>query len=60
MSIKSIPAPADPQAPWPEPPCTGNWRRLPDGSLQPADEATARAAGLFEEPAPAATGADTE
>lgn len=54
MTIKSIPAPADTDAPWPEPPTTGNWLRLPDGGLQPADEATARAAGLFDEPPAAA------
>lgn len=53
MPIRNIPAPKDPSAPWPEPPTSGNWRRLPDGGLAPDDEATARAAGLFEEPTPA-------
>lgn len=51
MTIKSIPAPADPEAPTPVPPCSGNWLRAEDGTLTPADEATARAAGLWEEPA---------
>lgn len=60
MTIKSIPGPAAPDQPWPEPPCSGNWRRLPDGGLKPEDEATARAAGLFEETSPAASAPATE
>lgn len=51
MPIRAIPAPADPDAPPINPPCSGSWRRLADGSLLPADEDTARAAGLFDEPA---------
>lgn len=49
MPIRAIPAPLEPDAPLPQPPCSGNWRRLPDGSLTPDDEATARGAGLFDE-----------
>ncbi len=65
MTIKTIPAPVvtDPKnpPPCPVPPCTGNWLRGADGSLTPADEATARTAGLWEEPAaPAAPQAPTE
>lgn len=51
MSFRTIPGPAESSAPWPDPPTSGNWVRLPDGGLQPQDEATAKAAGLFEEPA---------
>ncbi len=29
-----------------DPPCGGSWRRDADGGLSPADESTARAAGL--------------
>jgi len=53
MPIRAIPAPADPGAPPLSPPCSGNWLRQADGSLLPADESTARAAGLFDEPAAA-------
>lgn len=35
---------ADPE---PNPPTTGNWIRAADGSLLPADDATASAAGLM-------------
>jgi hypothetical protein len=52
MPFRSIPAPADPNAPYLVPPCSGNWRRLPDGALIPDDEATARSAGLFDEETP--------
>ena len=44
MPIHAIPAPADPTAPWPEPPTSGNWRRLPDGGLVPDDEVAQRSA----------------
>lgn len=37
------------------PPCGGSWSRDADGGLTPADEATARAAGLWEEPMPEPT-----
>ncbi len=54
MTFRTIPGPADADAPPVNPPCSGNWQRLEDGSLRPADEATARSAGLFDEPAPQA------
>lgn len=47
MTILSIPA-DNPETP-PNPPSSGNWIRNPDGSLTPADEATARTAGLWED-----------
>ena len=53
MRICHIPPSADPKAPLPEAPTTGNWRRLPDGGLIPDDETTARGAGLLEEDPPA-------
>jgi hypothetical protein len=31
------------------PPCGGSWQREADGGLTPADEATARAAGLIDD-----------
>lgn len=34
------------------PPAGGSWIRDADGGLTPADEATARSAGLWVEPAP--------
>jgi len=34
------------------PPAGGSWTRDADGGLTPADEATARSAGLWVEPAP--------
>lgn len=46
MPIRSIP-PLEGQDP--VPPCSGNWRRSADGTLTPADEATARTAGLWDE-----------
>lgn len=53
MPFSTIPAPTDPKQPLPDPPTSGNWLRLPDGGLQPADEATARGAGLFIDEPPA-------
>ena len=52
MQYLAIPATeADPE---PNPPATGNWIRARDGSLLPADDATAAAAGLLPaEPQPA-------
>lgn len=40
--------------PYPNPPTSGNWIQEPDGGLIPADEPTARTAGLFidDEPEP--------
>ncbi len=52
MDFLTIPGPTEPDAPWPNPPTTGNWLRLDDGGLVPQDEATARTAGLYVEPAP--------
>lgn len=46
--FRSIPWTNPDQAP-PVPPCTGNWVGNADGSLTPADEATARAAGLLDD-----------
>lgn len=42
--------PAHPQHPQQEttPPCGGSWVRNPDGSLTPADDSTAAAAGLLD------------
>lgn len=34
------------------PPCGGSWLRQPDGSLVPADEATAQASGIPLAPKP--------
>lgn len=45
--------PATAADPCPNPPATGQWLRLPDGSLVPADEATAAAAGLLPAQPPA-------
>ena len=50
MPIRSIPAPAEGEA---VPPTSGNWLRAEDGTLTPADEATARTAGLWDDEAPA-------
>ncbi len=40
-------SPATEADPEPNPPATGNWIRAADGSLLPADDATASAAGLL-------------
>lgn len=48
MPIIAIPV-TDPER-WPDPPTSGSWQRLENGSLVPADEATARSAGLWEDP----------
>lgn len=50
MTILSIPAPSPDDLP--DPPTSGNWQRNPDGSLVPADEATARTAGLWQDDTP--------
>lgn len=42
------------------PPCGGHWQRDLDGGLTPADESTARAAGLWTDPEPEAPQPDTE
>lgn len=65
MPILSIPAPQPPApgqpAPALVPPTSGNWLRGADDSLTPADEATARTAGLWAEPeAPAGAATDSE
>ncbi len=45
MDFLAIPATeADPE---PKPPTSGNWIRAADGSLLPADAATAESAGLL-------------
>lgn len=36
-----------PECPEPQPTTSGNWIQEPDGGLIPADEATARTAGLL-------------
>lgn len=54
MTYLSIPAHPDHPAQETVPPCGGSWVRNPDGSLTPADDATAQAAGLLV-PAPAPT-----
>lgn len=51
MTIQSIPC-EDVDNP-PNPTTSGNWQRETDGRLTPADEATARTAGLWQdEPQP--------
>ena len=53
MPIRSIPPIEGQEA---VPPTSGNWLRAEDGTLTPADEATARTAGLWDdEPAPEPT-----
>lgn len=47
--MPAIAIPATETQPWPDPPASGNWVRLPDGALAPADEATARGAGLWQD-----------
>jgi hypothetical protein len=47
MATRINPAPGKEVLPrLPEPTVSGNWLRLPDGGVQPADEATATRAGL--------------
>lgn len=50
MDYRAIPATeADPE---PNPPTSGHWIRAADGSLLPADDATALSAGLMPAAAP--------
>ena len=44
--------PATEETPNPLPPMSGSWVRLESGALQPADDATATAAGLQPDPEP--------
>lgn len=47
-AVPALPARIEPTeaSPEPAPPTGGNWLRHADGGLAPADESTARAAGL--------------
>lgn len=54
MPMRRIPPQTvDGQTVEPLPPCGGSWIRDAAGGLTPADEATARSAGLWDEPEPA-------
>ncbi len=56
MPIRRIPPSTDTDTGKPaelNPPCGGSWARDADGGLTPADEATARAAGLWDDLEPA-------
>lgn len=57
MPMRRIPPNIDPATGKPvelNPPTGGSWIRDADGGLTPADEATARGAGLWDEPEQAA------